>query len=50
MSRKPAPEYKVLLPGWQGPESQFDDISDALRAMHAAIKTQSAPTVLEMME
>jgi len=40
---KKLPEYNVLLPDWQGPETQFDDISDALRAMLNGTITRVAP-------
>lgn len=40
---KKLPEYNVLLPDWQGPETQFDDISEALRAMLNGTITRVAP-------
>jgi len=40
---KKLPEYNVLLPDWQGPETQFDDISDTLGAMLNGTITRVAP-------
>ncbi|QFZ82799.1 hypothetical protein GFK26_08500 [Variovorax paradoxus] len=40
---KKLPEYNVLLQDWEGPETQFDDISEALRAMLNGTITRVAP-------
>ncbi|QNK67137.1 hypothetical protein [Variovorax sp. PAMC26660] len=40
---KKLPEYKVLLPDWQGSETQFDDIGEALRPMLNGTITRVAP-------
>ncbi|WP_261803398.1 DUF6708 domain-containing protein [Variovorax sp. PAMC26660] len=40
---KKLPEYNVLLPDWQGPETQFDDIGEALRPMLNGTITRVAP-------